>query len=789
MKPRRPRAIAFLAAAATAMAGWGAFALADQDPRDVNLVRSGSETQPPQAAPSDGPVDPFGRVRYIEGGARVLRTDGAEDLGFNAPVYKGDRVETAGDGQRVELQLPDGSLVRLDIRSSVELYDFAAPGDGDGATVLGLSAGSLAADVPNPNGGQNFRIDTPAASVYPTERAAFRVDIEDNDAVRVSVEHGAVEVAGQDGTVVVRAGERTRVRAGEQPRRPWDYNVMIRDGFDGWVARRDDVYALREQPGKEYGSLPAEVRPYYGELSRYGHWVYTDEFGWTWKPDNVSGDWRPYYEGEWDYGPGGPVWVGSEPWGWAVYRYGRWNFRVGLGWLWIPGAVFGPAHVYWYYGPSYVGWCPLDFWNYPVYVGLGWGWGDPWFDGYPWGFVRYHDFWGRGMHGRYIPRNAVIPRDLRGGYVGRSGLPLRNATRIGEGGVRGVRDLPQDSFQRIRDAAARNAGRGFSPVEGRAPINRAASPARTFRDVERTQIGGRQARTAPSVSDRFFPQRGADQRQQPGAASTGRTATGRDATSAGRDATSAGRDAGATRTPPDRGGSGRPATGPGRRFDGGADQASPRPPDAGQSRLPSFPRSPRADATADRGPQAERGAGVSRLFDRISPASRGDATRGRAASSDQTRAEGRSATADRPRYEARPTPSDDSRAEGRSATADRPRYEARPTPSEQPRSETRTAPSDRPRYEARPAPSEQPRSETRTAPAERPRYEARPAPSESPRSAPSAAPRSEGRSAPSAAPRSEARSAPAARSESRGGGGGGHAAPASGSRGGGKRDR
>ena len=66
MKPRRPRAIAFLAAAATAMAGWGAFALADQDPRDVNLVRSGSETQPPQAAPSDGPVDPFGRVRYID---------------------------------------------------------------------------------------------------------------------------------------------------------------------------------------------------------------------------------------------------------------------------------------------------------------------------------------------------------------------------------------------------------------------------------------------------------------------------------------------------------------------------------------------------------------------------------------------------------------------------------------------------------------------------------------------------------------------------------------------------
>src|SRR5438034_167559 len=43
----------------------------------------------------------------------------------------------------------------------------------------------------------------------------------------------------------------------------------------------------------------------------------------------------------------------------AANPYGRWNWAVGVGWYWIPGAVWAPAWVSWRYGAGYVSWCPL----------------------------------------------------------------------------------------------------------------------------------------------------------------------------------------------------------------------------------------------------------------------------------------------------------------------------------------------------------------------------------------------------------------------------------------------
>ena len=35
-----------------------------------------------------------------------------------------------------------------------------------------------------------------------------------------------------------------------------------------------------------------------------------------------------------------------------------WDYTPGWGWAWYPGRTFAPAWVYWYWGPSYVGWVP-----------------------------------------------------------------------------------------------------------------------------------------------------------------------------------------------------------------------------------------------------------------------------------------------------------------------------------------------------------------------------------------------------------------------------------------------
>ncbi|RMF71326.1 MAG: hypothetical protein D6738_14175, partial [Acidobacteria bacterium] len=409
---------------------------------------------------AEEPVPAFARVRFEEGGLRLVRVDGtAEDVGFNAPVYPGDRIETA-ERQRAELQLPDGSLLRIDRLTWLRLASLADPSTGSSAvTVIALERGSIQADVPRPAGGDAFRVDTPSASVYPLEPSAFRVDVGAHDVVKVSVEYGRVEVAGEGASRIVYGGERLRVMRGRSPGRPYAYNALIRDRFDDWVRQRDDVYRMHAARGPEYEALPEEVRPYYGELSSNGRWVYLDDLGWAWVPSVDDDDWAPYSYGYWDDGPYGPVWVPVETWGWPVYRYGRWHFSIGIGWTWIPGRIFRPAHVYWYYGPSWVGWVPIDVWGWPVYVGPRFGvvWHDPFFDPLPWVFVDYHHFWHTPVHVHRLPRHKIVPRDLRRGVIAREAVIPPRSARHTRGNARsvGVRDLDGSRIYRRASELAR----------------------------------------------------------------------------------------------------------------------------------------------------------------------------------------------------------------------------------------------------------------------------------------------------------------------------------------------
>ena len=77
--------------------------------------------------------------------------------------------------------------------------------------------------------------------------------------------------------------------------------------------------------------VPPDWRPY-----EYGHWVYTDDWGWYWVSDDHE-----------------------EDWGWVVYHYGRWAHDRGLGWFWMPGDEWAPAWVDWRYGGDDIGWAPL----------------------------------------------------------------------------------------------------------------------------------------------------------------------------------------------------------------------------------------------------------------------------------------------------------------------------------------------------------------------------------------------------------------------------------------------
>jgi hypothetical protein len=123
---------------------------------------------------------------------------------------------------------------------------------------------------------------------------------------------------------------------------------------------------------------PDGWRPY-----TYGHWVYTDDWGWYWVSDDDEADW-----------------------GWVTYHYGRWVFDRGMGWLWVPGQEWAPAWVDWRRGNDAVGWAPMP----PTELAA-----DAEYDGDPnyWIFVQPRYMMAPRLRGYVLPpqRANVVFRD------------------------------------------------------------------------------------------------------------------------------------------------------------------------------------------------------------------------------------------------------------------------------------------------------------------------------------------------------------------------------------------
>jgi hypothetical protein len=98
---------------------------------------------------------------------------------------------------------------------------------------------------------------------------------------------------------------------------------------------------------------------FYSSLDPYGEWIMIRSGAHVWRPLHVSVAWRPYFHGRWVWTDDGWYWVSEEPWSWAVYHYGRWDYDTEFGWIWIPGYDWAPAWVEWRMSGSCVGWAPL----------------------------------------------------------------------------------------------------------------------------------------------------------------------------------------------------------------------------------------------------------------------------------------------------------------------------------------------------------------------------------------------------------------------------------------------
>ncbi len=293
------------------------------------------------------------RISLIAGDVQVITEDTGEwvPASINMPLGEGDRIWVP-EGGRTELQLRDGSFLRLDEESALEVLTLE-----ENSFQFYLTEGYVYANFRGVRGSL-LQIDTRISSIRAYEKSNFRVDVARDGYTDISVYAGSVNAENREGITRVYAGKTLSLREGTYAEL---FPLGPPDEWERWNMDRDRRF-IAQRPPSRY--LPDELYAYSSDFENNGRWVYAGEYGYVWRPIVVVGaGWAPYRVGRWVWMHGDYVWISYEPWGWVPYHYGRWAHVASMGWCWVPpvrGAVYwGPGFVGWVRTPTYVSWVPL----------------------------------------------------------------------------------------------------------------------------------------------------------------------------------------------------------------------------------------------------------------------------------------------------------------------------------------------------------------------------------------------------------------------------------------------
>ncbi|MEG8945472.1 DUF6600 domain-containing protein [Rosettibacter firmus] len=216
-----------------------------------------------------------------------------------------------------------------------------------------------------------------------------------------------------------------------------------------------------KQPFREH-----TYKIFYAPLKPYGEWIEIERDVIVWRPIRIQIGWKPYLIGRWCWTKYGWYWDSFEPFGWAVYHYGRWYYDDYYGWIWIPDDEWGPAWVEWRYDDFYIGWAPLPpYAHFRIDIGIHFT--INWHSHYHyWNFVRYEHFHNHSIH-HYVISSNVIPKifnrtKYRSDYYYRDGriinegieprqIEKRINKRIREYEIRDIDSYKTFEIQRRRD--------------------------------------------------------------------------------------------------------------------------------------------------------------------------------------------------------------------------------------------------------------------------------------------------------------------------------------------------
>jgi len=141
------------------------------------------------------------RLSLIDGDVQI-RTEDTEEwvpASINMPLRDGDQIWVP-EGGKTELQLRDGTLLRLDENTALEIltvekdsYQFYLTEGRSYANFRGLE-------------GSFLQIDTPVSSIRAYDRSNFRIDVTPDGYTDISVYRGYVNAENRDGSSRVDAG-------------------------------------------------------------------------------------------------------------------------------------------------------------------------------------------------------------------------------------------------------------------------------------------------------------------------------------------------------------------------------------------------------------------------------------------------------------------------------------------------------------------------------------------------------------------------------------------------------
>jgi uncharacterized protein YfaP (DUF2135 family) len=169
---------------------------------------------------------------------------------INDKVSQGDRVKT-GISSRAELEMPDGSVIRVDQSSIFDVKDIKTEeDDGEDEMSFSLWAGNIWAKFTKVISGRRSRtVETPSA-VVAIRGTTIEMNVDEKQTTKVSVEEGLVSVTSKDveGEVLVASNQQTIVEQGKPPTDPGQSEGPSDETNSAFQLQLDDVPIQQTDP-------------------------------------------------------------------------------------------------------------------------------------------------------------------------------------------------------------------------------------------------------------------------------------------------------------------------------------------------------------------------------------------------------------------------------------------------------------------------------------------------------------------------------------------------------------